>query len=522
MLAALDALKSFGVSAESVADPLWRLRNLYTIITDGGQKVPFVPNSVQEMLLAQWWYLNIILKSRQQGFTTLIDLIALDQCVFVPDYSVGIVADTQDNVEKIFRKKVLFPWEHMPEAIRAANPVVKQTGTEIVWANGSSISVGLSLRGGTAQFLHVSELGKISRRFPDKAAEIKSGAFEAVAPGQTIVVESTAEGNGGLFHELVTTAQHLLDSGRRLTPLDFRLHFFGWYLKPSNAMSPEDAAVVAIPSALGKYFREVEKRMGITLNDGQKAWYAIKHERMGEDTMRQEHPSTPEEPFQVAAEGTFFAQQMANLRRRGQITRVPLIPGVPVNTFWDWGLNDSTFAAFHQRLHGMDRFIFDYENNGEPPDHYAKVLRDTGYPVFGRHYVPHDFGHRRPGVSSLKTLEDMFNEAGIRPTEVLPRIDDKRASINMLREVLPNCLLDQEECARTIECLDNYSKEWNPLQGVWRDTPAKSPFNHGADAMQQFAMAAHMLKNFSAAQIGGGEKKKKRKVMGASSNWRTA
>lgn len=517
--AALDALRSLGLSPEKVADPLWRLRNLYTIITDAGQRIPFRPNAIQEKLFKNWWYLNLVLKSRQHGMTTAIDLVALDQCVFIPNYTAGIIADTQDNVEKIFRKKVLFPWEQMPAAIRAANPVVKQTQTEIVWSNGSSISVGLSLRGGTAQFLHVSELGPIARRFPEKAKEINSGAFEAVAPGQTIVVESTVAGNGGLLHELSTKAQHLKESGRRLTPLDFRLHFFPWFEKPTNTMSSEDAAVIPIPHEMKKYFGEVEKRMGVTITPEQRAWYVIKHERMGEDTMRQEHPSTPEEPFQVAAEGTYLAAEMAALRKNGRLTRVPLVPGIPVNSFWDWGLNDNTFSVFHQRLHGVDRFIFDYENNGEPVNHYARVLRETGYPVWGTHFGPHDFDHRRPGVDSIKTLKEMFEEAGIRPIEVLPRIPDKRSSINMLREVLPNCMFDNEECARTIECLDNYSKEWNDKIGDWRDTPLKSPFNHGADTMQQFAMASHMLKNFSATSVGGSQKKRKTARQGG---WRTA
>ena len=41
-------------------------------------------------------------------------------------------------------------------------------------------SVGTSSRGGTVHFLHVSELGKIARKYPERAEEIVTGAFESV------------------------------------------------------------------------------------------------------------------------------------------------------------------------------------------------------------------------------------------------------------------------------------------------------------------------------------------------------
>ncbi len=515
----LEALGRMGLDPAAFVNPRWRLNNLYTIITDEGVVLPFRENDVQRELFDRWWYLNLCLKSRQHGFTTAIDLLALDHCVFIPNYTAAIIADTKENVEKIFRRKIREPWEKLPAAIRQAVPVTKQTESEIVWANGSSISVGLSLRGGTAQFLHVSELGKISRRFPEKANEIKTGAFEAIAPGQTIVVESTAEGNGGLFHDLVVQAQRLVDSGRRLTPLDFRLHFFPWFRKPANTLSEEDAEQVPISARLQAYFHRVEERMRVQLSRGQRAWYAIKEERMGEDLMRQEHPSTPEEPFEVSAEGMIFGAQMALLRRRNQITKVRLVPGFAVNTFWDWGLNDTTFLWFHQRVNGFDRFILDYENNGEAMAHYAQFMRDTEFALWGKHYVPHDFAHRRPGLTAIQTLETMANEAGIWPTVVVPRVDDKRVSIQQARQVLPNCFFDAEECARGIACLDNYSKQWNELQSVWRDEPRHDEYSNGADAFQTFAMVFDDLAREGQRQqansaVGAGRRRKAKRNVG--------
>jgi hypothetical protein len=61
------------------ADPWWRLCNLYRAISDDGKEFKFYPNDNQERLYRNLWFLNLILKARQQGFTTFIDLILLDK-----------------------------------------------------------------------------------------------------------------------------------------------------------------------------------------------------------------------------------------------------------------------------------------------------------------------------------------------------------------------------------------------------------------------------------------------------------
>jgi hypothetical protein len=78
-----------------------------------------------------------------------------------------------------------------------------------VFEKGGSIRVALSVRSGTTQLLHVSEMGKIARRYPERAREIRTGSFPTVHEGGLVFVESTAEGTGGDFYELVKEAQKL-------------------------------------------------------------------------------------------------------------------------------------------------------------------------------------------------------------------------------------------------------------------------------------------------------------------------
>jgi len=186
-------------AAGQYSDQLWRLNNLYYIIDKSGKKVRFVLNESQHKLYTEMWYRNIILKARQRGYTTFIGIFALDSCIFNPNFSAGIIAHNMEDSKKIFRTKVKYPYEHLPEGIREAVTANNDRSGEYVFSNDSSISVSTSYRSGTLQILHVSEYGKIACKYPDKAKEIKTGAFEAVPKEGIILVESTAEGQGGDF-----------------------------------------------------------------------------------------------------------------------------------------------------------------------------------------------------------------------------------------------------------------------------------------------------------------------------------
>lgn len=54
--------------------------------------------------------------------------------------------------------------------------------------------MGTSMRSSTLQLLHISEFGKIYAKFPDKTREIITESLNALAPGQYVFIESTAEG----------------------------------------------------------------------------------------------------------------------------------------------------------------------------------------------------------------------------------------------------------------------------------------------------------------------------------------
>lgn len=462
-----DALESSAQNAgidvqviDQFADKNWRMANLYYIEDETGKVVKFVPNEAQQHFFDHMWYLNVNLKARQLGFTTAWCLWMLDECLFYPNQTAGVIAHTLDDAKKIFRKKILFPYEKLPEGLQSAIAADRDTAMELGFSNKSSISVGTSHRSGTLQYLLVSEYGKICARYPDKAIEIVTGSFNTVHEGAYITVESTAEGRAGGFWELCKAAHDLKLAGTPLTRLDWKFHFYGWYWKPEYALSDEDTKLVVIPKKMEDYFAALEKN-GIYLTANQKAWYVKKRATPGMgELMKREHPTTWEEAFEQSMKGAYFAEEFVRARAEGRITKVPFEPAMPVHTAWDLGMRDVTAIWFYQRIGRERRFIDYYQNSDVGLSHYAKVLaakkEEKGY-WYGHHHGPHDIMVRElgTGASRLETAKGM----GLHfiPGPHLDFEDQLEAG----RQLMGTSWFDEINCEEGIVGLESCRKEWD-------------------------------------------------------------
>ena len=87
--------------ADRWPDKLARLRGgFYTIKDKAGKEIPFVMNEDQERFMAERHGLDIVLKARQKGFTTVIQLDMLDDCLFKPNTSAGVIAHNLGDNER--------------------------------------------------------------------------------------------------------------------------------------------------------------------------------------------------------------------------------------------------------------------------------------------------------------------------------------------------------------------------------------------------------------------------------------
>lgn len=485
--------------ARCLADPEWRLFSgcLYKIMIKGDDGedalvMPFKPNRAQRRFITRLWHRNLILKARQLGFTTLIAILWLDHALWNANQRCGIIAQDREAAEAIFRDKVKFAYENLPAEIRERFPLARDSATELLFAhNNSSIRVATSMRSGTIHRLHVSEFGKICAKFPDKAKEVVTGSIPAVPTTGVLVIESTAEGREGEFYEFCERAQALEAQNAKLTPRDYRFHFYAWWQEPNYRL---DSSTVPISPAQHDYFDRIEAEMGCTIDRDQRAWYVATMEADfsgREERMWQEYPSTPAEAFQVSTEGNWYAKDMAALRKRGGICDVPVLD-LPINTFWDIGNSDGTAIWFHQEANGQDRFVDYYEAHNEDLRHYVTELRKFGY-LFGAHFLPHDADYRRLGDFNKSTKEMLQDLMPGEKFHIVPRITELVTGVQQTRKHMKGAWFDKTRCKEGVARLDGYKKKFSRQDDRFTDQPDKSNgCSEGADAFRQWAQAKEL------------------------------
>ena len=480
----------------------FRLCCIYFIKDKDGRKVRFSPNHAQKTYYIDSHQNDIILKARQLGFTTFKMIHDLDTCLFKKNVSCGCIAHNEKDSKDIYRNKIRFAYRSIkPEIVKLLEligyrlPVpTNDKDNAYVFTNGSSIGVSTGYRGGTLQSLHISEFGKICKKYPDKAKEIVTGAFNSVGKNCTKTIESTAEGKQGYFYDYCSTAKKLKDQGKTPASLQFKFHFFSWWMDPEYFIDED----VCIPDRLNEYFDKLQSKHGIELTEPQKKWYTLIESDQGED-MKREYPSTPEEAFEQAVEGAYYAKQFAGIYKDGRIVNglIDYDNKGDVHTVCDIGIGDSTAIWFWRNV-GKEKHILHYhENSGEPLGYYIKYIQDklTKHNwTNGINYGPHDMNNRE-FASKGKTRKELASE-GVEygdkkysmKFDIVPKlgIDD---GIQLARDTLPLCVFDENECEDGIKALENYRKEWNDKLGCWRDKPLHDWSSHGGDSFRYLSVA---------------------------------
>lgn len=494
-----------------LADPKWRIFSgcLYKIKIKGDDfldeegnlevaetfELPFRPNHAQIKFLDRLWHRNIILKARQLGFTTLICILWLDHALFNANQNCGIIAQDLKIVFEIFEDKIKFAYDNLPPEIRERFPLETCNQSKMKFAhNGSSIRVATSFRSGTMHRLHISEFGKICAKFPDKAQEVVTGSIPSVPSNGILVIESTAEGRDGAFYKMVNDAQANFFARKKLSIKDYRFHFYAWWQEPKYRL---DSSAVDISDADHELFDELEYRvketMGIEmhLDPDQRAWYVVTRDNdlTGDQAkMWQEYPSFPEEAFQVATDGNYYAKDMMNLRKRGGVGDVAVLD-IPTCTWWDIGNSDGCAIWFHQTMNSQDRMIEYYEAHGQDLRHYAAEIQKRGY-IYHTHFLPHDAAHQRLGDYNKSTLESLQELLPGHNFVIVPRITLLQTGIQMTRKLLKNVWFDKTRCELGIKRIEGYKKKFSKADKRYIYQPNKANgCSEGADALRQLAQA---------------------------------
>lgn len=480
-----------------LSDKQWRLFSwkLYFIKDKLGRKVPFIPNKAQTDFYNNRSKKNIILKARQLGFSTFIDISKLDDFLFTSYSSFGIIAQDIDSASLIFNDKVKFAFDNLPDWLKSQFKLNTDRKGEIKSeGNQNSISVDTSFRWWTLQGLHISEYWKICNKYPEKAREIQTGALNTLAPTSEVDIESTAEGNSGFFYDMCMRAMEMQEQGKELTDMDYKFHFYPWFVDTSYQLERGDE----IRADTKEYFETIQADAyiskvypNIVFTEWQKRWYQKKKEEQKDD-MQREYPSYPKEAFDLAIKWAYYEKELSLARTQWRVGKILYDPRLPVYTSWDlwWaGWWDETAIWFYQILNKEVRLIDYWEWSGYGLTEISMSIVNPRYENYATHYLPHDaeVTEYSTGVARIQTARQQLKGK----VEVVPKLSISDG-INAVRDMFPNCYFNETTCFTGLSRLAGYRREYDEKNGIFKDKPKHDINSNCADSIRYLAV---MYKN---------------------------
>lgn len=196
---------------------------------------------------------------------------------------------------------------------------------------------------------------------------------------------------------------------------------------------------------------------------------------------------------EINQETKFFAHPIKAIFESERIIQNLIIPGANIYSAFDIGINDCTAIILFQvkRVDGyLEPHIVGYiEQNNRDLRHYVTTIRQfcNRYNLpFKAHFFPHD-GKKRDFNTGKNTLDFMM-EMG-ESAFVVPQPISKKTAIEAMRRMLYLCKFNKENTQRLIDCLSNYSKEFDDKMGTYKDKPIHNWASHGVDSFQTMTLA---------------------------------
>lgn len=302
-----------------------KLVELVFVVVDKNQKtMPFFFNEVQKDFLAR---LNkaiddfekglipeislLVLKGRQQGFTTLITAYQLACSILNRNFQGYTLADVSVNAEAIFQNKAKFPYSQLPEALKPTEKFNNRkqllfSKINSSWAvDTASKDVG---RSRTVNFLHGSECAF----WRDGIAKVQAAIGEALTRNCIKIFESTADG----FNDYET----MWSSGAHINC------FYEWWRTPEYSIpiiskKDREAFIQKIDTRkewIWERLRWLKDYIGLQVE--QLFWYYNKYEKyIDKDLIRQEYPCSAREAFLLSGKNVFDPEIL--MRRLAQVPK---------------------------------------------------------------------------------------------------------------------------------------------------------------------------------------------------------
>ena len=294
------------------------MEKLFQIVDTDMRAVPFKLNPPQLQINTELSNMDIILKARQEGISSLIDARFLVDWLTVENMRCAVVSHEDKATQRLF-DRVRYFLESMNKTWPGELPYKLKYNSryEIVNTVKNSVfyigTAGARAfgRGDTINQLHLSELALWQEQ-----ERTMVGLLQSVPKDGRIVVESTANGVGDYFYKMCMKA--------REGNSPFKFHFLPWFALPSYTMPYKD------PFELTPDEQTLANAYQLT--KPQLAWRRWKINQMGADwqdpatwdKFNQEFPSNADEAFIVSGNPVWSPMLMKQYLAQ---TRKPVMTG---------------------------------------------------------------------------------------------------------------------------------------------------------------------------------------------------
>ena len=239
----------------------------------------------------------LILKGRQQGFTTLVTAYQLAKSITNKNFEGFTLADESSNSEAIFENKAKYPHSQLPDVLKPTEKFNNRrqflfSELNSSWAvDTATKNVG---RSRTVNFFHGSECAF----WRDGISSIQAALGEAFTKNCIKIYESTANGYNDY--------QKMWSSGAHINC------FFEWWLTDEYRINfPSEEDKKKFISCIDNKNDWIWKRLRWlrdykNLDYNQLYWYYNKYiGYIDKDLIKQEYPCTPEEAFLLSGKTVF-------------------------------------------------------------------------------------------------------------------------------------------------------------------------------------------------------------------------
>lgn len=244
----------------------------------------------------------LILKGRQQGFTTVVTAYQLASSILNRNFQGFTLADKSDNSEAIFQNKAKYPYSQLPDELKPTEKFNnrKQLLFEKInssWAvDTATKDVG---RSRTVNFFHGSECAF----WKDGIASIQAALGEAFTKNCIKIYESTANGYNDY--------QKMWDSGVHINC------FYEWWQTPEYRINfPSSDIRLEFERNIESKSEWIYERLRWLRNEKkleleQLYWYFKKYESyIDKRLIKQEYPCSPQEAFLLSGDNVFDTEKL--------------------------------------------------------------------------------------------------------------------------------------------------------------------------------------------------------------------